>query len=355
MQSEDMQSDPDMQSEDMQSDPDMQSNPDMQSDTILKEQLITLITQINSQHLNTIREITVTLLYNSFCVFKTTKPYVSLLYRLIFHTYKENPLIAFHILSGFIKFGQYCHTYKPLIDYFVIEAFNALQKEYGWAILKPCAIALREIHYINEPLFQHMIGCIVRQLKQDTNDMPYSSDLCYNLPREKSYTWGWFSFDIARAYYSDNRNEISAKQLRNNMMLYRKLLTKLRKNVLDIVRITNEPTVKIEENMNSILNVLAKYYWAADIIDETLDDESEEAEPLADEVEGAEPLAEPFEEPQEDGVEGAEPLAEPFEEPQSGVEGAEPLAEPQEQPQSGVEGAEPLEKNSSWLYRLFGW
>ena len=125
-----------MQSETMQSET-------MQSDTILQDQLIILISQINAQHLNTIREITVTILYNSFCVFKTTKLYVSLLYRLIFHTYKENPLIAFHILSGFIKFGQCYNTYKPLIDYFVMEAFNALQKEYGWAILKPCAIALR--------------------------------------------------------------------------------------------------------------------------------------------------------------------------------------------------------------------
>ena len=354
-----------MQSETMQSET-MQSET-MQSDTILQDQLITLVTEINAQNLNTIREITVTILYNSLCV-KTSKLYVSLLYRLIFHTYKENPLIAFHILSGFIKFGQCYNTYKPLIDYFVMEAFNALQKEYGWAILKPCAIALREIDYTNETLFQHMIGCVVRQLKQDTNDMPYSSDLCFNLPREKSYTWGWFSFDIARAYCSDNTKEMNAKQLRNNMMLYRKLLTKLRKNVLDIVRITNEPTVKIEENWNSILNVLAKYYWAADIIDETLNDDESE---VADGVEGAQPFEDGVEgaEPFEDGVEETEPqakeepLAEPQEQPLAetpdGVEGAEPLAEPQEQPlaepKGGVEGAEPLEKNNSWLYKLFGW
>ena len=150
------------------------------------------------------------------------------------------------------------------------------------------------------------------------------------------------------------------------MMLYRKLLTKLRKNSLDGVRTTNEPPVKIEENWNSILSVLSEYCWATELLDQTLNDEEEGAEPLVEEsngVEGAEPI----------GVEGAEPLveesigvegAEPLVEESNGVEGAEPLEEPLAEPlveeSIGVEGAEPLEeplneKHNSWLYKLFGW
>ena len=333
----------------MQSDQDMQSDQNMH--TILKDQFITLI---KTEDFHKIREITETILYNSFCVLKTNNLHVSLLYRLIFHTYKENPLTACHILSGFIKFGQSegGQPYKPMIDYFVVEAFNYLLKENGWVVLKPCVIALREINYNNEPLFQHMITCIVKQLDKDINEMPYSSDLCYNLPREKSFSWGWFSYVIARAYYDIlflKKDKISAKQLRNIMMLYRKLLTKLRKNSLDGVRTTNEPPVKIEENWNSILSVLSEYCWATELLDQTLNDEEEGAEPLVEEsngVEGAEPLE--------------EPLAEPLVEESIGVEGAEPLEEPLVTQPIGVEGAEPLEeplneKHNSWLYKLFGW
>ena len=257
-------------------------------ETMLKEKFIALVTHINSQNAQSLRTMTDLILYNIFCVLKTTKPYLSLLYRFIFHTYKQDPLTACHILSGFIQFGQNADgkPYKPLIDYFVIEAFNTLHKAYGWAILKPCLTALRAIHYENEPLYKHIVGSIVNQLNQDVNDMLYSSDLCHHLPREKSFTWGWFSYEIARAYYTillRNKKELTAKDIRNIMMLYRKLLSKMRQNVPAVARITNEPTLKIETNWNSILTVLADYKWASDIIDKTLNDEPESAS--ANEVE----------------------------------------------------------------------
>ena len=302
----------------------MQSQ-DMQSETIIKHQLITLIHEINAENVHTIREMTAVLLYNSLCLLNTSKIYLSLLYRLLFHAYKKNPLVSSHMLGGFILLGQTKdgELYKPLIDYFVIEAFKSLQKEYGWAILKPCLTALHTINYRNELLFQYIVSCIVKQLEKDVNELPYNSDLCFHLPREKSFTWGWFSFDIAKAYYAVlfyNRKELRGKELRNVMMLYRKLLTKLRKSGLDAVRIPTEPATKIEENWASLLTVLAEYKWANDIVDATLTDcaESNSASEAAVASE-----------------------AEPASEAAVASE-----AEPE---------MHPSKKNNSWLYKLFGW
>jgi hypothetical protein len=160
------------------------------------------------------------------------------------------------------------------------------------------------------------------------------------------------------------------------MMLYRKLLTTLRKNGMETVTLIEEKTmINIEESWSGIIEALLEYQWAGDFINQSIDEEGgepleeKEVEPLEEDgVEGAEPLAEPLEmqmeekeveveekevvEPLEgtetdtleivDGVEGAEPI---------GVEGAEPI---------GVEGAEPLggvvgRTPPNWLYSLFGW
>ena len=346
----------------------MQSDQDMQSETILKDQFTCLIYQINAQDFQSIREITHTILHLIFCEKKNTNLYLSLLYKLIFHTYKHNPLASFKILSGFIEFGQsdYGNAYKPLIDYIVMEAFNNLFEEYGWATIKPCVIALREINYMNETLYKNIVRRIVKQLDQDVNEMPYSSELCYNLPREKSFTWGWFSYDIARAYYSilfTQKKEINAKQLRNIMMLYRKLLTKLRKNAINNIKIISSPALKIEATWESIINVLAEYQWANDFINETLTvDESVEAVPS----EAVPSEAVPSEAQSEVQTEvQTEAQTEAPSEVQTEVQSEAPSeAEPEVQsealqseaePESAEPELHPSEKNNSWLYKLFGW
>jgi hypothetical protein len=329
----------------------------MESETMIKDQFITLINEINAENVHTIREMTAVLLYNSLCLLKTSKLYLSLLYRLLFHTYKKNPLVSSHMLGGFILLGQTKdgELYKPLIDYFVIEAFKSLQKEYGWAILKPCLTALHTINYRNELLFQYIVSCIVKQLEKDVNELPYNSDLCFHLPREKSFTWGWFSFDIAKAYYAVlfyNRKELRGKELRNVMMLYRKLLTKLRKTGLHVARIPNQSATKIEENWASLLSVLAEYKWANDIVDATLTDCAEnkvetnavEASTSANEVEVVASANEV-----EAVASANEVVVEAASANEVVVEAASTnavVAEPE---------LHPSEKNNSWLYKLFGW
>ena len=276
----------------------------MIQDMLMQNQLITLVKEINAGQ-NTVGDLTDNILYNSFCIYQNTK-YLSLIYKLIFYSYKQHPEVAYTILRGFIQFGQSnCgKKYKPLIDYFAIEAFNGLLKMGGWAIIKPFVIQLRSTIYnfSHEPVFKHIIDRIVIQLKTDVNEKPYNSDLCCNLPREKSFIWGWFSYMIVHAYYGsaysgygygtayycDIKNE---KKMRKYMMFYRKLITQLRKNALEMMRInalafvagealaTDYPAAaalaqayapaKIEENWNGILNTLetAEYQWVTDIIE----------------------------------------------------------------------------------------
>ena len=359
-------------------------------DIVLQDQFLTLIREINAKNINTTRELTSEILYTLFCVYTPPPLYLSLLYRLIFYTHKD---VACHILCGFIEFGQstYGMPYKPMLDYFVVEAFRNLLTMKGWSILKPCVIALRSTinNYTTEPLFKYIVSCSVNQLKQDES----SSDICYHLPREKSFTWGWFSYEIARAYYSHlNAGQnvgqtagYNAKQMRNMMMLYRKLLTKLRKNGLVIVTITETPAIKIEESWSGIIAALEEYKWADEFIIQLMDDEGkneevDEEDSLEEnteiEDEGAEPLEETLEEPIEEKIEIE--VQEPQAEPQIGVEGAEPLEEPLIENKE-IEVQKPLIKNKEievqepltdvaggvvggdtppikgWLYNLFGW
>ena len=267
-------------------------------DMLLQNQIITLVKELNAEQ-NTIAELTDHILYNIFCIYKNTN-YLSQVYKLIFYAFKQKPELAYSMLSGFIQFGQSPsgNQYKPLLDYFAIEAFNGLLKMGGWAILKPCIVHLRSsiYNFSIEPLFKHIIERIVIQIKTDMNDIPYNSDLCCYLPREKSFVWGWVSHNIARAYYNDPKYKVKCgrgeKKMRKYMMLYRKLITHLRKNTLEMMRInaytsttyapttyaptTYAPTAyapeKIEESWAGISNTLAavEYQWAADIVDKCI-------------------------------------------------------------------------------------
>jgi hypothetical protein len=318
---------------------------------IMKHHISTIVRLINSDkpisasNLTSIDDITMVILQNNLGHNEKTTIYLSLLYRLIFHAYKYNPSAACRILNSFIQFshtpqGMSC---KPMLDYFVIEAFNELYNMFGWTILKPCVTVLRDTNanYHNEPLFKHILTQVGEQLTEDINDIPYSSDLCYNLPREKSFSWGWFSYDLTRSYYGS----VSAKQLRKNMMIYRKLLTELRRNTLEkpviilntnMAQVNPNPAIRMEEKWEDILSALAEYTWASDIIKKVINIEEEEeakeeTEPL-EETESPEKEVQPLEEKEVQPLEEKEvqPLEEKEVQPleKEGVEGGTPLAEP---------------------------
>ena len=315
----------------------------------IQEQLITLVHLINTDQFFLISELTAIIVSNSLCLYEKSTTYLSILYQLIFYTYKYNPTAACHILNGFIQFGysEYGTIYKPMLDYFVVEAYTGLVEIGGWSVLKPCVLVLRASNpnYLNDFLFQHILAETVKQLKQDENDKSYSSNLCYNLPREKSFSWGWFSYDLARAYYS--KNEIlTPNQLRNCMMLYRKLLTGLRKKALNTIVYQPETQSKLEENWTDLLNALSHYTWASAIIKNTINDNSIfESMPVP--LGGPEPAQEPAQEV---------PVPVPAqEEPEPAQEEPEPAPAQEHVPAQEepvlVPAQEPVEekKNTSWF------
>jgi hypothetical protein len=354
----------------------------------MKTQIVDLVKQIKAENRITVNEQTILILYNCLCIYKNTNFYLALLYKLIFHTAKHQPEMACHILCSFINFGQSNagESYKPMLDYFAIEAFEGLYKINGWSILKPCVSILRNTsyNYANEPLFQHIVAFCVKQLKQDLNEIPNISDLCYYLPREKSMTWGWFSYAIAHEYFSDsNYRKIGSKETRRCMMFYRKLLTKLRKEMTFSMK-PCEPVVQTEyvtneEIWTNILNELEvnDYKWASDIINEVIAFE-EQLEPNEVFEEQLEPN-EVFEESDQSEVIELEQIdqSEVFEESDQSdkievidleqIDQSEVFEESdqsevfEESDQSDkIEVIEPNEvlepkKEKGWLYSLFGW
>jgi hypothetical protein len=171
--------------------------------------------------------------------------------------------MAYTMLCGLLQFEQtqnntkynvkYNVQYKPLIDHLTIEIFNALIKITGWSILYPFTTILHNNlkNCDRELIFTHIQTCVVQQLRMDETEPIKASDLCYNLPREKSYKWGWFSYYVAVSYYCKSLkttpDKMNSKTLRKCMMEYRKLITLLRQST----------TKYIEEDLNSIPSALA--------------------------------------------------------------------------------------------------
>ena len=331
-------------------------------DSDINEQIMVLVKQINDQNKTDIKSLTAKILYDIFYVYEDTRS-LSIPYKLIFHTYKQDPEISYNILSGFLEFGENKEDgqpYKPMIDYFAIEAFNGLLQMGGWSIIKPCLMTLKNnnCNLSSEPLLKHILACIVTQLKKDNDESFPISNLCYHLPRETSYSWGWFSYYIAHAFYSGiNTKTLNAKQKRNNMMLYRKMITNLRQNSLEFVNnqtTTNNEysSVKIGEDWQSMLNTLNayEYRWATNILYSTLNEEAAHLDAAEAHLDAAEA---PVEEAQPAQVEEA-----PVEEAQPPVEAAPAQVEAQvEAAQAPVEAAPaaPETKKSSWLYSMLGW
>ena len=252
-------------------------NDDSQSHShSLKYHLLELIKQINSNDKFVVREMTTITLNYIFENYEAGNDSLSLLYRLIFHTSKHNPEMACYMLCGFIQFGQtqQGYDYKPMLDHFVMKAFDGLKQQMGWSIIKPCILSLDKSfdNIYNEPLFDYIVYQVVCQMRYDINVFPYYiSDVCHYLPREKSFIWGWFSRNIAVSYYSQhgmNKNNISSKQLRKYLMYYRKTITNLR-SIVPLVEQYIENDIMLEQDWGEIINTLndIEYQWAGDIIE----------------------------------------------------------------------------------------
>jgi hypothetical protein len=243
-------------------------------------------------------------------------------------------------------------------------------------------------NFSNEPLFKHIIERVVIQLKTDMKDISYSSDVCYHLPREKSFVWGWFSHTVARAYFSDPKYNMKRgkgeKKMRKYMMLYRKLITHLRQNTLEMVPVYDaHAPEKMEESWNGVLKTLETedYAWVATIIDRCLYsasandvavaqaiadeqanevDEAPEADEAQDEAQDEvdeapaqaiadeAPAADEVEAPAADEVETQAPAQDEVDEAPAQDEVEAPAQAP------AADEVVPV-KNSGWLYSLFGW
>jgi hypothetical protein len=259
-----------------------------------EEQIIALVEQIKAQNSEAVTEMTASFLS---AVFSKSHTYFPVLYKLILHTYRHSPPeMACALLKGFIQTTS-THTTsrnKPLLDYLVVEAYHGLFKMGGWSLLKPCVLMLK--NHKEERLYQYILTSVVDQLKQDYLIEP-STDLCFNLPREKSFSWGWFSYEVAAYYtYGVPNVKLNAKKLRNCMMVYRKVLTHLRQNCEKTslqAYASYEAYDTTPLSWQTILTMLdvPEYQWASDIIaDEIAADEieavavAEEATEVADEV-----------------------------------------------------------------------
>jgi hypothetical protein len=75
---------------------------------IIRFKIVELVKEININESQYFCEQTEDTLYHIYKDLLTSEEIeeVSVLYRLIFHAFKQNPLIAYELLSGFLQFGQ---------------------------------------------------------------------------------------------------------------------------------------------------------------------------------------------------------------------------------------------------------
>ena len=168
------------------------------------------------------------------------------LYKLIFYFCKEKLNASISIICGFIQFGKSSAgtKYKPMIDYFMMETFDALLNQCGWSIIKPFMNMLHNrIHkFQKENIFNYISNKIFNQLVMDIMSMKLSaqtttiSDICYHVPRERSFSFGWYSYYIAcHMFGKENYYKQKLKQthIRHYLMNYRKIINELRKHVIE--------------------------------------------------------------------------------------------------------------------------
>ena len=235
--------------------------------------------------------------------------YIKDIYKLIFYFQPKNINISTSIICGFIQFGKKksWKNYRPMIDYFLMESFDILLKQCGWCIIKPIMNMLHNniYNFQTETLFSYVSSKIIRQLiedivimneiktnknnndndniKNNINTDSSISELCYHVPREKSFSFGWYSYYIACELY-ENKNyykkQLKQTQIRHYLMNYRKIINELRNNsILEIGNYSEE-----EDEIDIYLNYVTveeelktdKYNYIDKIVDFILDSPKKE-------------------------------------------------------------------------------
>ena len=168
--------------------------------------------------------------------------YTKDLYKLIIYFSNSNRNASIKIMGGFIQFGK-SNTgkqYRPMIDYFMMEIVDILLNQCGWSIIKPVLNMLRENiqKFQKDSTFKYISNKIMKQLEADRLNIEALqpiSNLCYYMPREKSFTFGWYSYYIACELYGNKNyyNETLKKtHIRHYLMIYRKFINELCRNVV---------------------------------------------------------------------------------------------------------------------------
>jgi hypothetical protein len=219
----------------------------------MENDIMSIVQSINKNEVTTLSRKVLHFLHRVFIKSKLTSfemnYYIKDIYKLIFYYGNENVNASVRIICGFIKFGKSSagRNYKPMIDYFMIEAIETLLNQCGWSIIKPLLNMLYNSipKFQEETTFNYISNKIIKQLNSDRLTMQSSqsqtqsqtqslliSELCYTVPRERSFSFGWYSYYIACELYGNKnyyKQKIKQTHIRNYLMKYRKLINELRK------------------------------------------------------------------------------------------------------------------------------
>ena len=220
--------------------------------------------QINTNISDEVEKLLKTIFINNRTSVIETNSYTKDLYKLIIYFSKSNPNASIKIMSGFIKFGK-SNTgkqYKPMIDYFMMESVDLLLNECGWSIIKPLLNMLREnIKKLQkDSTFNYISNKIIKQINEDRTSVKIVqeqeqeqpepiSNLCYYMPREKSFTFGWYSYYIACKLYGNKHyynQSIKKTDIRHYLMNYRKMINELCCNIVIMKPDEDNKTVHAE-------------------------------------------------------------------------------------------------------------
>jgi hypothetical protein len=194
---------------------------------------------------NEVKQVLYSIFINNKLTSSELNLYTKDLYKMIIYFCKEKLNASISIICGFIEFGKNSAgtKYKPMIDYFMMETVDVLLKQCGWYIIKPLMNMLRNsIHkYQKENTFNYISNKIINQLNMDIISInslePIRiSNVCNYVPRERSFTFGWYSYYIACQLYGNKnyyKQTLKQTHIRNYLMNYRKIINELRKHVID--------------------------------------------------------------------------------------------------------------------------
>jgi hypothetical protein len=312
----------------------------------LKSDFVSLLKEINNGNEKKAREMVTHIMTNA------DANHLSIMYRLICHLHKYKPDLAYHLFGGVIIFGGTLtiQQNKPLFDYFAMEIFDDFCNTAGWDILKNLSNVLHThvpCFTADEPIFIYILRRIITQLKADEMNPTNASQLCYKLPHEKSFTWGWYVNYLAPALFfnSFERKRYSEKTMRKCLMNYRKYITKLSSIVImRDYKVKPQPWTPIN-TWEEIVHCVSKdeYKHIDEIVNVAQEQEQEQEQAQEQEQEQEQAQA------QEQAQEQAQ-AQEPAQEPAPIIIEPAPPATAQDPP---IEKNKPTGLN--WVYSLFGW